>query len=229
MITVERDAPAVSFDTSLGERYSFVQFNEDEFDEEADRIGLSQGARAKLAIDVEGPEGSIGRGTAGSYHIPKKRIKVKAGRHTNNSMRHEMKHAADDEAGLIGTRGQRLAGNLSMSLSNATTAAQIGVFAAALMGMSEVAREIATNPATAYISTTLSNATVIAQTGVNATPLIGMSEVAREIVADPITAYAAPLAIHGLGAYFYFLSPQERRARKSARESNANIFTLQKK
>jgi hypothetical protein len=110
--TIPETAPTVSFDRSLGKRFSFVGFNYGEFALQADRIGVDQETISDLRVQILPPSRTS---TKGVYYVdyPKDAldseenlklvpcIDVVMSNDVNKSLAHEMKHASDGDEGLL--------------------------------------------------------------------------------------------------------------------------------
>ncbi len=93
---IPENAPTVSMDINLGKKYKSVDFDYAAYDKASDAIGLSENGRSQQHIHVTGPGRSLVNGVhSGEGHL----ISVKPRRDdkANNTLRHEMKHAADYE------------------------------------------------------------------------------------------------------------------------------------
>jgi hypothetical protein len=104
--------PIVTMDVKLGQQYSFIDFNYEQFNQEADRLGLSDEAKDKLSIGIK-PR-LPGGGNGGVYQPYAKSLYVRASNGVNKSLVHEMKHYADDEEGLIRLSPRHVMGKLGL-------------------------------------------------------------------------------------------------------------------
>lgn len=101
VLGLSEDAPVVSMDRELGKKYGYVEFDYEAFGEEAERLGLSPQRASELSITINAKSGLDS--DLGRYQPSKKLVMTTAGKHSNKVLSHELQHAADDEAGILGS------------------------------------------------------------------------------------------------------------------------------
>ncbi|MGC1176575.1 MAG: hypothetical protein WA843_00750, partial [Candidatus Saccharimonadales bacterium] len=183
---LSENAPIVSMDIRLGKKYKLVDFDYDEFSQEANRLGLSEEDVAGTPISIE-KKGLLNI-RKGFYDMDgDKGIRVKASRKVNSVLVHEVKHKADDSKGLIEKGMSYRVGRAGLVVGN-----KLGV-----------------------------------PTGVAAGIAAGAgSKTAEHFITGPYPIAMGALAVAAAGYVFH---PPERRAKRAAKESTANIVTLVKK
>ena len=91
--------PVVAVDISLGKRYDNVDFDYQQFDGEANRLGIADADKGELSILIKNRPPLL-PGYAGDYKPVKSHIDVGVGRNVNKTLTYGMKQYADDKAGL---------------------------------------------------------------------------------------------------------------------------------
>jgi hypothetical protein len=119
--TIPNNAPAVSFDTALGQQHGYVDFDYSTFSHLAHQLGLEDSAIGELDIQVV-PK--ISPGVRGSYCNGE--IQIKAGEKANRALVHELSHAADDAKGECGSEVRNLVGDRAMTLTSINSPLIIG-------------------------------------------------------------------------------------------------------
>ena len=130
---IPENAPTVAFDTSLGNKYEYVDFDYGQYASLAKDIGLSEEATRSLMITLQ-PKAP--GGAAGEYDPNEHAIVIQTRRGVNNTLTHESKHAADFTNGeiidhrryTIGAMASR-ASRITLPLSALATGVSIGILA----------------------------------------------------------------------------------------------------
>ena len=184
------NVPIVSFDINLGKKYQFVDFDYEAFDEEANRLGISDEDKGGLSIEIKRKPSLINYRSRGSYW--ENHISVVSRKKVNQSFSHELKHYADDKVEPL----------------TIDTRYRIGKFSGyALAGL---------------INAGLLELAIGEMPGPKQDEIFHHADDRRIFGAAMGTAFLARL-------WGYTLNPVEVRARKAAKQSQANIVTLDKR
>jgi hypothetical protein len=105
--------PVVSVDIGMGKKFRDVSFDYEAFEREADRMGMPIEASSALTIKLPGIR--FFKSSRGSYSPRKSLIEAGINRQkqANKTLRHELRHAADDANGSLEIDARHVIGSLA--------------------------------------------------------------------------------------------------------------------
>lgn len=109
--SVPEHAPTVVFDVNLGKEYEYVDFDYDAFADQATQLGLSNEAAQDLTITVSA---GVSKQDRGYYDDDEYAITLRARNYRDDTLTHELQHAADSKNGYPRNNFRKKVGNAAV-------------------------------------------------------------------------------------------------------------------